>query len=233
MVKWNRIIGFRSCRRAIRSGLEAPLCKFGRSAFKSYTGHAKRRYPKRSFAPNVGVVSTSGYVQPQARCILCSSIVSFEVDELMGGTRYRFLVTMLIVGVLVGWASPACARGTVRVQQSDGSAKIYKNVTVRVRGTEMRLISSDGKGEIVIGKAGCTQVGELLRCTAYDATLDQVGNSLQMPIRSGTIWLNPTAVAHPMTHSSAPLQPHGVLISMYTSAGTYISATGTYDELQK
>ena len=145
----------------------------------------------------------------------------------------RLLASVLFAGVIIASTTPACAMGTLRVQQHDGSVKVYKNVAVRVRGTDMRLISSDGKGEIVIGKAGCTQVGELLRCTPYDATLDQVGNSLQMPIRSGTIWLNPTAVAHPMTHSSAPLQPHGILISMYTSAGTYISATGIYDELQK
>jgi len=147
--------------------------------------------------------------------------------------RFRFLASALFVGVFVASTTPACALGTLRVQQHDGSVKVYNHVAVRVRGTDMRLISSDGKGEIVIGKAGCTQVGALLRCVPYDATLDQVGYSLQMPIRSGTIWLNPTAATHPMTNSSTSLQPHGILISMYTNAGTYISATGTYDELQK
>jgi len=65
--------------------------------------------------------------------------VLFELNELIGGTRYRFVVTMLIVGALVAWQVQH-VQGTVRVQQSDGSAKIYKNITVRVRSTDMRLI---------------------------------------------------------------------------------------------
>ena len=71
--------------------------------------------------------------------VLRWSTVLFELNELIGGTRYRFVVTMLIVGALVAWQVQH-VQGTVRVQQSDGSAKIYKNITVRVRSTDMRLI---------------------------------------------------------------------------------------------
>jgi hypothetical protein len=85
----------------------------------------------------------------------------------------------------------------------------------------------------VIGKASCTKVGELLRCLPYDATLDQYGDTYHIALAAGTVWLNPTKEAQSLPYSSARLQPRGVLMSVRTKAGTYVSLSGTVDEVVK
>ena len=127
----------------------------------------------------------------------------------------------------------ADAKGTVLVRQHDGETKTYRDVTVKIREQAMALISADGRGRIVLGKAGCTKVGELLRCTAYDATLDQYGRSRHIPLITGTVWLNPTNSKQQMTYSSQQLAPRGILGSFETKRGTYVSLTGTVDEVEK
>jgi hypothetical protein len=52
-------------------------------------------------------------------------------------------------------------------------------------------------------------------------------------LQSGTVWLNPTRTEQPLSYSSTQLAPHGVLMSIHTKAGTYVSLTGTVDEIQK
>lgn len=42
----------------------------------------------------------------------------------------------------------------------------------------MAITSSDGNGTLVIGKAACTQVGALIRCLPYDATLEQLATRI-------------------------------------------------------
>jgi hypothetical protein len=130
-------------------------------------------------------------------------------------------------------SSPAEARGTARIQQQDGTVKTYNNVYVRIKNQAMALTSSDGKGTLILGKAACTEVAALIRCLPYDATLDQNGKSLHIPLQSGTVWLNPTKEAQTLTGSSTKLQPRGVLLSIETAKGTYVSLTGTVDEVQK
>ena len=63
----------------------------------------------------------------------------------------KLLVTPSGVLALAGLAfaltavcGPAAATGTVIVQQSDGSTKTYRDVTIRIRSAEMSLTSSDG-----------------------------------------------------------------------------------------
>ena len=127
----------------------------------------------------------------------------------------------------------AHATGTVHVQQFNGATRTYKNVSVRVNDSNLALTSSDGKGTLVVGKAACTQVGNLVRCVAYDATLNQNGDTYHIPIKTGTLWLNPTGATQPLSYSSTQLQPHGVMLSLRTKAGTYVSLTGTIDEMHK
>ena len=148
--------------------------------------------------------------------------------------RY-FLPSALIcaVAALAICAAPARAAGTMLVQQRDGSVKIYKGALIRFKPYAMAITSSDGYGMLVVGHAACTQVGGLVRCLPYDATLEQYGDSYHIRIRSGTIWFNPTETAQLLQYSSARLPPRGVLMSFHTKVGTYVSLTGTIDEIQK
>lgn len=139
----------------------------------------------------------------------------------------------LAVAIVVAPFGPASATGTARIQQRDGSTKTYTNVRIDVTTESMALTSSDGEGTLVFGKAACTKVGELLRCIPYDATLEQHGQSTHIPLQYGTVWLNPSATTQQLTHSSTQLPPHGVLLSIQTKAGTYVSLTGVVDRIQK
>jgi hypothetical protein len=97
----------------------------------------------------------------------------------------------------------------------------------------MWITSSDDRGTLVFGKAACTKIGELLECLPYDATLFQNGERRHVPLQSGTAWFNPTTANQQLTHSSAQLPPHGVLLSVLTKAGTYVTLTGVVDEMRK
>ncbi len=88
-------------------------------------------------------------------------------------------------------------------------------------------------GTVVIGKAACTASGVLVKCLPYDATLFQNGEKKRIALRSGTVWLNPTTSKQLLPYSSAQIQPHGVLALITSKAGTYLSLTGTVDEIQK
>lgn len=97
----------------------------------------------------------------------------------------------------------------------------------------MAITSSDGKGTLVLGKAACTKVGELLECLPYDATLFQNGERTHISLQSGTVWLNPTKTNQRMTHSWTELPPRGVLLAVRTKRGTWVTLTGIVDEVQK
>ena len=142
-------------------------------------------------------------------------------------------VALLIGGVLAASIAPASARGTVRIQQSDGSVKVYHNVLVSIRNESMAITSSDGKGTLVLGKAACSKIGELVRCFPYDATLIQFGESTHVPLQTGTVWLNPSQATQPLPHSSTQLLPRGVLMAVRSKRGTYVSLTGTVDKVTK
>ena len=143
------------------------------------------------------------------------------------------LAAVTLVGVFAALARPAGATGTVVVQQRDGSIKKYTHVSIRIAKQELALTTSDGVGTLVVGKAACTKDGELLKCLPYDATLFQHGEKRRIVLSGGTVLLNPTRTKQPLSFSSATLPPRGVLMSIHSKAGTYVSLTGTVDEVQK
>jgi hypothetical protein len=147
--------------------------------------------------------------------------------------RRGFLTPVLLAAALAAVTAHARATGTAIVVQRDGSAKTYSNVRIAIRYESMAITSADGQGTIVLGKAACTKIGELLRCLPYDATLLQYGESRHIPLRSGTVWLNPTKSYQALTHSSAQLPPRGVMAAFETKAGTEVSLTGVVDEVVK
>jgi hypothetical protein len=146
----------------------------------------------------------------------------------------RVLLSLAVTAALgVAFYGTAGATGTVRIQQRDGDSKTYSNVRIVVFNDSMTITSSDGVGTLVLGKAACTKVGELLRCLPYDATLEQHGASTHVPLKSGTVWLNPSSTTQQLSLSSTQLPPRGVLLSIQTKAGTFVSLTGIVDRIQK
>jgi hypothetical protein len=151
------------------------------------------------------------------------------MKTLMGRVAFAVLATLIAVGA----PRPAPATGTVLVVQRDGSKKTYQNVRIAIKYESMAITSSDGQGTLVLGKAACTKVGELLECLPYDATLLQYGQRFHIALQSGTVWLNPSKTDQRLSHSSQQLPPHGVLLAVRTKRGTYVTMTGIVDEVQR
>ena len=143
------------------------------------------------------------------------------------------LAVLAALAAVAAPSNPARAIGTVRILQNDGSTKTYKNVRISIRDESMAITSSDGQGTLVLGKAACTKVDELLECLPYDATLFQNGMRFHIVLQSGTVWLNPTKTEQRLTHSSTELPPRGVMLAIRTKRGTYVTMTGIVDEVQR
>ncbi len=127
----------------------------------------------------------------------------------------------------------AFATGTARVQQADGAVRYYHEVFIRIENKQMSVTSADKVGTILIQKAACSAVGKLIRCYPYDAVLNQRGRTQHIEIQNATAWFNPTDARQQLPQSSMQLPPRGVLMSIRTKAGTYLSLNGTVDELKK
>ena len=146
--------------------------------------------------------------------------------------RYQS-VAALLAGLLAATTALAWATGTVSVQKSDGSVKTYTNAFISIQNASMSVTSSDGAGTIVVGRAACSAIGALLRCFPYAATLYQDDKETQIPLQTGTVWLNPTKTKQQLSHSSATLGPGGVLMLLHTKRGAYVSLSGTVDEVRR
>jgi len=125
------------------------------------------------------------------------------------------------------------ATGTARIQHPDGTVSTYANVRIIIWNESMAITSSDGQGTVVIGKASCTKIGELVECLPWDATLFQNGQKVHIPLQSGTVWLNPSGTTQQLSHSSTQLPPRGVLLAVQTRRGTYLTLTGIVDEVHR
>lgn len=140
---------------------------------------------------------------------------------------------VLLIPAFVAAVAPAGATGTAMIVQPDGTSKTYANVRVVIWNESMAITSSDGQGTVVFGKASCTKIGELVRCLPWDATLFQNGAKAHIGLKSGTVWLNPTGDFQSLSDSSQKIAPHGVLLAVRTKRGTYVTLTGTVDEVHR
>jgi len=160
--------------------------------------------------------------------------VQFNPSSKPGGYPVRVLVASLVLLTLATvLRDPAAATGTARIQQADGETKTYSNVHLRIADKRMWITSHDRKGTIILDKAACTAIGKMLRCYPYEATLDQAGHHHTIVLQSGTVWINPTESMQQLPHSSTQLRPRGVLLTLRTKKGTFVSLSGTVDEVIK
>ncbi|MBV8244839.1 MAG: hypothetical protein JOZ38_02855 [Candidatus Eremiobacteraeota bacterium] len=136
--------------------------------------------------------------------------------------------TLALIACAVLIPCVAEAKGTVRVQQSDGSVQVYRDVTLRVVGKTLQITTADSKGTLVITDAACSFVDALMRCLPYHYTLVQNGAHL-LDFEYGTVYYNPTKTKQTLRYSSTQLEPDGVLAAVKSKRGTYVSISGTLD----
>ncbi len=135
------------------------------------------------------------------------------------------MVALLFFGALC----PALAAGTLRAQESDGTVRTYKNVSIKVVKQTLRITTQDGKGTLVISQAACSYVGALKRCFPITVSLEQGGSTKPLDFKRGTIYVNTTADTQPLEMTSQQLPPGGILLAFVTDIGTYVTMTGKVD----
>jgi hypothetical protein len=123
----------------------------------------------------------------------------------------------------------ANAQGETRVQQSDGSTQVYRHVDIRLSGQTLWLRSPDRKGVLEVASGACSFAGGIQRCLPFATTLHQHGQTHEIALERGTVYLNLTDTEYYVPHSSERLGPHHVLVLLHTARGTIISVKGTLD----
>jgi hypothetical protein len=147
----------------------------------------------------------------------------------------RKLGSPLLFGLALVLATSTLAQatGTARVQQSTGKVRYYYNVVIDVTTHSLRLTSADGKGTLIINRAACAYDGYLQKCTPQSVYLKQNGATRPIDIKSGTVWVNLTKSDHTMSLSSTTLPPRGILMTMETRIGTYVTLNGKIDGMKR
>jgi hypothetical protein len=125
------------------------------------------------------------------------------------------------------------ATGTINIQHKSGTANSYRDVEIKIFSGSLFLTTEDGHGTIVVTRAACSYQREIIVCLPTTAALVQDGASNALALKSGTIYLNYTGVAQPLSRSSAKLPPNSVMVALTTNNGTFIDVRGRIDELVK
>lgn len=119
----------------------------------------------------------------------------------------------------------------MRIQHSDGSVDTYRDVQIKVFAGSLFLTSDDGDGTIVVTRAACSRRDQIIVCLPTTAALVQEGESNALNLRTGTMYLNYTGSAQPLSRSSAKVPANSIVLAISTRNGTYITVNGQIDEL--
>ena len=141
----------------------------------------------------------------------------------------RLAGAVFLVALVLCVASVAHAKGTVRVQKSDGSTEVYQNVTLRIVDQTLQITTEDGKGTLIVKRAACSYQGEIMVCLPYELALVQGGQEQPLDFSRGTLYYNSTGTKQQMSLSSTQLPPNGVIGLLITKKGTLIAINGVID----
>jgi hypothetical protein len=143
-------------------------------------------------------------------------------------------ISVLALGAWLAFgAASASAAGTILIQQADGSSNVYDDVAIKVIHNVLYMTTADGRGTLVISKAACSYQGQLMVCFATSAALVQAGKTSALDFKNGTVYVNNTDDPQPLALSTQKVPPHGILVSLTTKKGTYISLSGQIDKVVK
>jgi hypothetical protein len=150
-------------------------------------------------------------------------------------THSAYIAAAALTAATCWVASPvtAGAAGTMSINRQDGSVDTYRDVEIKVFSGSLFLTSDDGDGTIVVTRAACSHQGQIIVCLPTTAALVQDGDSNALNLVSGTIYLNYTGSAQPLSRSSAKLPANSVMLSLSTKNGTLINLHGRIDEVIK
>lgn len=138
----------------------------------------------------------------------------------------------MLLAIFIFAVAQAGATGTVRVQQHDGTVRTYDNVSIRVKHNTLRIGSKDQKGVLVIDRAACSYVGELLRCLPTSFRLEQSGQTKTIDLINGLVYVNLTSQPQQLTSPSVRMQPRDLMLTLHTVHGTDITVHGHIDEIK-
>jgi hypothetical protein len=137
------------------------------------------------------------------------------------------------LAMFLALSSVANAKGTVRIDQRDGTVQNYGGSVIRIVGDTIRVFSPDNRDTLIISHAACTYIGEIRRCLPYRLALRRNGADHTIGFDHGTVFFNPSAAAQPLPRSSEQLPPNGVLVFVRTARGTSIAVHGTIDKVTR
>jgi hypothetical protein len=149
----------------------------------------------------------------------------------MSTRRGAFIIVFSIV-LALPLPLVAQAKGTMRVQQSDGTVQVYENVGLAVSGRQLLITTADKKGTLVINDAACSFVERVMSCIPVGVQLRQNGTR-PLDFDRGTVYFNTTDTKLQLKYSSTQLAPNGVLGSLKSPKGTYVTWSGTLDSYTK
>jgi hypothetical protein len=127
----------------------------------------------------------------------------------------------------------ASADGTARIQQVNGSVNVYRNVKIQIVQKTLSVTSPDGKGTMIIYRAACSYMGQVMMCLPTGVSLVQNGGVSPIKLSSGTVYANLTGEAHNLAMSSTKVPAHSILMALKTQRGTYITVSGAIDKETK
>jgi hypothetical protein len=130
-------------------------------------------------------------------------------------------------------ATAARATGTLSINHRDGTVNTYEGVTVNVFTGSLFLTTADGAGTLVVNRAACSYQAKIIVCLPTSVILVQGGKSSALTLTTGTVYLNYTDDAQPLTLSSKKLPAHAAILSFTTGNGTYVNLSGTIDQVIK
>jgi hypothetical protein len=139
---------------------------------------------------------------------------------------------MLFVSVAFG-VRAARAAGTATIVQANGHTDVYDDVRIKLLHGTLYMTSAKGQSTMIIRDAACSDQGKLMVCLATHATLIENGTTSLLDFESGTIYANYTDDFQPLVLSTQKVPPHGIILSMTTKRGTYVSLIGRVDVVVK
>ena len=96
----------------------------------------------------------------------------------------RIAAAVSVLLLLFGTAGPAFADGTLRSQESDGTVRVYQNVSIKVVNHTLRISTHDGKGTLIVSQAACSYVGDIKRCYPTKVSLEQGGATKPIDLKN-------------------------------------------------
>ncbi len=149
----------------------------------------------------------------------------------MTGSTKIAAAVLATIGALLPLASRAV--GTIDIHHQNGTTNTYGDVEIKVLSGSLFLTTDDGDGTIVVTRAACSYQGKIIVCLPTLAALVQDGESSALDVKTGTLYLNYTGDAQPLSRSSQKLAPNSAMLALTLRNGTFITLHGKIDQVIK